>query len=93
VTLLDPLEGTPADTLDLHGCRASEAAAAVRAFVQRARRRTPGALVHVITGRGRNSPNGPVLKPTVKRLLESGSLPVKTWGEDLDEGGFLLRLR
>lgn len=89
----EPLDGPVTDTLDLHGFGAAEARAAVIAFVQRTRRRTPDALVHVITGRGRGSAGGPVLKRMVKALLEAGELPVAAFGEDLDGGGFLLRLR
>jgi DNA-nicking Smr family endonuclease len=88
----EPLDGPVGDTLDLHGFAAAEAAPAVRTFVLRCGKRTPGALVHVITGRGRGSPAGPVLKTVVRSLLRSGELPLRAWGEDLDGGGFLLRL-
>jgi DNA-nicking Smr family endonuclease len=91
--VLEPLDGPVTDTLDLHGMTAAQALAAVEAFVRRVRRREPGALVHVITGRGRGSPGLPVLKPKVRTLLKSGSLPVSHWGEDLDGGGYLLRLQ
>jgi DNA-nicking Smr family endonuclease len=89
---LEPLDGPAADTLDLHGMSAAEAVAAASAFVRRVHKRQPGALVHLITGRGRGSPGRPVLKPKVRTLLRSGELPVREWGEDLDGGGFLVRL-
>lgn len=89
----EPLFGAPADTLDLHGFRADEAVAAANEFIKRAQRRTPGGLVHIITGRGRGSAGGPVLKPRVRSLLKGGLLPVAAWGEDLDGGGFLVRLK
>ena len=88
----DPLDGTVADTIDLHGLRADEARAAVCAFLQRVQRRQRGTLVHVITGKGRRSATGPVLKTVVRTLLRSGSLPVGAWGEDVDGGGYLIRL-
>jgi DNA-nicking Smr family endonuclease len=88
----EPLDGPVADTLDLHGMTAAEAVAAASAFVQRVQRRAPGSLVHLITGRGRGSPGRPVLKPKVKTLLKSGELPIDAWGEDLDGGGYLVRL-
>lgn len=91
--MLEPLDGPVEDTLDLHGMTAVEAVAATAAFVLRVRKRRPGALVHVITGRGRGSAGRPVLKPKVRALLRSGELPVSDWGEDLDGGGFLLRLK
>jgi len=89
----EPLEGPVADTLDLHGMAAAEATAAATAFVRRVAKRSPGALVHIITGRGRGSPGRPVLKPRIQALLKSGELPVAAWGLDLDGGGFLVRLQ
>ncbi|HSJ15042.1 MAG TPA: Smr/MutS family protein [Longimicrobiales bacterium] len=89
----EPLAGPVGDTLDLHGFGAAAARDATIAFVGRARRRAPGSLVHVITGRGRGSERGPVLKGVVRTLLRSGQLPAADWGEDLDGGGFLIRLR
>jgi DNA-nicking Smr family endonuclease len=88
----EPLDGAVADAIDLHGFQAAEAEAAVRAFLRRAHQRTPGALVHVITGRGRGSTRGPVLKRTVKALLAAGHPAVSAWGEDLNGGGYLIRL-
>jgi DNA-nicking Smr family endonuclease len=88
----EPLEGHVADTIDLHGMTAAEAEAAVAAFLRRCHRRAPGALVHIITGRGRGSPGRPVLKPKVKAMLKQGELPAAAWGEDLDGGGYLVRL-
>lgn len=90
---LEPLDGPVTDTLDLHGFTRAEAEAAVIAFLNRSGKKHPGALVHIITGRGRGSPGRPVLKPAVRTLLKSGSLPVAHWGGDLDDGGFLVRLR
>jgi len=88
----DPLlDAAPADTLDLHGFRASEVPAAVEAFLRRQR---PGAVVHVITGRGRGSPGKPVLGPRVRALL-AGQLNglVGDYARDLSEGGYLVRRR
>jgi DNA-nicking Smr family endonuclease len=80
------------DTLDLHGMTASEALSAVTAFVQRVRRRQPGGLVHVITGKGKGSPGQPVLRTRVRTLLRTGTLPIDEWAPDLDGGGYLIRL-
>ena len=90
---LEPLSGPVADTLDLHGMTAAEALPAVAAFVKRVRRRSPGALVHVITGKGRGSRGLPVLKTRVRTLLRTGDLPITDFGPDLDGGGYLVRLR
>ena len=91
--MLEPLDGPVADTLDLHGLTWSQAEPAVIAFLNRVRKRQPGALVHVITGKGRGSPGHPVLKTRVRTFLKSGNAPVEAWGTDLDGGGFLVRLR
>jgi len=90
--ILHPFSGPTHDTLDLHGFTAAEADAAVIAFVQRNRKRNRNALLHVITGRGRGSPGRPVLKTRVRTLLKSGTLGSIEWSEDLDGGGFLIRL-
>ena len=90
----DPLDGRIDHQLDLHTFTAVEARTRLRAYVEQTRRRSPGALVHVITGRGRNSPGAPVLKPLVRTLLRGELAPhVAAWGLDLGEGGYLIRLR
>jgi len=80
--------------LDLHGFSASEAAPAVRAFLERWQRRKAGAIVHIITGRGRGSPDGPVLRGVVAGLLKG---PLATlaaeWAPDDAGGGFKVRVR
>lgn len=90
--ILEPLDGPLTDTLDLHGMTWSQAEPAVVAFLTRNRKKSPGALVHVITGRGRGSPGHPVLKTRVRTLLKAGLPNVAAWGRDLDDGGFLIRL-
>jgi DNA-nicking Smr family endonuclease len=90
--IFDPLDGEVADTLDLHGFGAVEAKAAVADFLARARRRSPGGLVHVITGKGRGSQGRPVLRTAIRTMLRKEALPVAAWGEDLDGGGYLIRL-
>jgi DNA-nicking Smr family endonuclease len=92
-SILDPLDGPVTDTLDLHGMTRTEAEPAVTAFLARVRKRRPGALVHVITGKGRGSPGRPVLKARVRTMLRSGTLPVEAWGPDLDDGGYFIRLK
>lgn len=89
----DPLDGPIAATLDLHGATRVDVAARVTSFLAAAARRHPGALVHIITGRGRGSPGRPVLFPTVRTLL-AGDLRrfVAASGRDYDDGGHLVRL-
>lgn len=83
-----------AAVLDLHGFRADEVAGALRNFLTAWRGRGRGLVVHVITGRGRNSANGPVLRGRVSALLK-GELAalVADWGPDESDGGFRVKLR
>ncbi len=90
----DLLDGAGA-TLDLHGAGAAEARAAVRAFVAAQARRAPGSVLHVITGKGRGSAHGPVLRPAVAAELKGPACAplVADWARDADDGGFKVRLR
>jgi DNA-nicking Smr family endonuclease len=88
----DPLDGPVSTTLDLHGFRASEVREQLPPFLAGARSRNPGGIVHIITGKGRGSAGGPVLKTLVRTMLRSGELEVSEWREDSTGGGYLLRL-
>ncbi len=91
----DPLLDARADAeLDLHGLGAPQAQSAVRAFLESWRRRKAGAVVHIITGKGKGSASGPVLRSLVKNLLQ-GELRamVREWGLDDAEGGYRVRVR
>jgi len=90
----DALLDGPALTLDLHGDPVAAARARVAQFLAATARTRPGALVHVITGKGRGSAEGPKLRPMVSALLkgECAAL-IRDWARDTDEGGFRVRLR
>jgi DNA-nicking Smr family endonuclease len=89
----DPLDAPAAATLDLHGFSADAAEAALKNFLTTWKSRSPGAVVHVITGKGRGSKTTPVLKPLVRRLLkESKPRIVADWALSDDEGGYRVRL-
>jgi len=90
----DLLDAPVAHTLDLHGCRASEAAKTVESYINTQARVRTGQVVAIITGRGRNSKDAPVLKPIVRGVLQrlTGSV-VKEFDRGVDEGSFLIRLR
>src|SRR5258705_3611984 len=82
----DPLLDARADAeLDLHGLGAIEARSAVRAFLEGWRRRKSGAVVHIITGKGKGSASGPVLRELVKTLLER-ELRAMVQQSQLDDG-------
>jgi len=87
------LDAPVAATLDLHGATALEAKAQAGSFLQTAARTRPGKVVHLITGRGKNSPAGSVLKPAVRAVVRAAGPAVAEWDEDVDGGGFLVRLR
>ncbi len=81
-------------TLDLHGATAEEARRLVRACVASSAGRSPGAVIHVITGKGKGSKGRPVLRGAVAALLKGELAPrVADWARDVDEGGFLIRVR
>lgn len=84
----------PVATLDLHGFRVSEIEGALGSFLATWTRRAPGQVVHVITGKGRGSPGRPALRPKVRTLLRGPLAPLaRDFGRDVDDGGWLIRLR
>ena len=88
------LDARPVEALDLHGYTLAEAVRTAKNFVVTWQRRAPGAVVRIITGKGKGSANGPVLRERVRRLLKSelrGLVAESTLA--LDEGGFLVRLK
>jgi len=88
----DPLDGPISDSFDLHGFTAAETREAVPPYLARARKQYPGGLVHIITGKGKGSIGRPILKGTVRRLLEAGHPAVRLFSIDPDGGGYLVRL-
>ena len=66
--------------LDLHGLTRDEAVARTRAFLAHAARQRWPAVV-IVTGKGLHSAEGPVLRRTVERLLDSSRELVLEWGE------------
>jgi hypothetical protein len=91
----DPvLDAKVSATLDLHGLTAVEATERLRSFLTAESRRHAGKVVRVITGRGRGSERGAVLRPTVGRLLKGPlGLFVKDFSIGVDEGSYLVLLR
>ena len=90
----DLLDATPVATLDLHGDTALEAQRRVRDFVLTQSRIAKGKVLHIITGRGLGSRGRPVLPGAVRKTLTGEvSQFVQEFDGDLDESGFLVRLK
>ena len=90
----DLLDATPVATLDLHGDTALEAERRVKDFVATHARISRGQVLHIITGRGAGSGGKAVLPGAVRRALKSEiSRFVEEFDRDLDEAGFLVRLK
>ena len=63
-------------------------------FVVTHSRVSRGGVLHVITGRGRGSAGRPVLPSAVERVLAGSARQfVADYARDLDDGGYLIRLR
>jgi DNA-nicking Smr family endonuclease len=79
--------------LDLHRLTGDEVERVVRNFLE-TRGSRGGGVVRIITGKGRNSPDGPVLLPKVRTLLK-GSLAkyVADWRLGDDGGSFVVKVR
>ena len=81
-------------TLDLHGMDAAQAREAVERALRGKGGARPGEVVQSITGRGRGSALRPVLRPLVGRIIEGEmGRRVAEFSKDLNEGGYLVRLR
>lgn len=90
----DPLLDAPvAATLDLHSQSRLQAEASVKSFLAAAARAHAGKVVHVITGKGKSSARGAVLKPAVRQIIKAAGPIVAEFDADVDGGGFLVRLR
>ena len=83
-----------AATFDLHGQTVLEAVANAERFLVAQARARPGAVVQLITGRGRAGGGAPVrtrVRTLLKRLRESGRV-VRDYELDDGEGAFLVWL-
>lgn len=91
----DPVLDAPiATSRDLHGMTAAEAKIAVSAFVAAASKTRSGRVIQIITGKGRGSAGGAVLKPLVARLIKGPlSKYIGDWSLDIDDGSYRIKLR
>jgi DNA-nicking Smr family endonuclease len=92
--MLDWSDRTPAATFDLHGQTVSEAAANADRFLRAQAKARPGAVVRVITGRGRAGGGAPIrtrVRTQLRALREQGTV-VRDYVLEESEGSFLVRL-
>jgi DNA-nicking Smr family endonuclease len=85
----------PAMTFDLHGQSVLEAVHNVERFLESQRKARPGAVVRLVTGRGRGSGGPSPIRSRVRTILkreqERGRL-VRNFVMEESEGSFLVRL-
>jgi DNA-nicking Smr family endonuclease len=81
-------------TFDLHGQSADEAITNTRRFLQTQARARPGAVVRVVTGRGRGGGGAPIRTRvrTLLRSLKATRTIVSDYFLDETEGSYLIRL-
>jgi len=75
--MLDWTDRAPAATFDLHGQLVSEAATNAERFLRAQARARPGAVVRLITGRGRSGGAAPVrtrVRTLLRGLREAGTI-------------------
>ena len=92
--MLDWSDRPAAATFDLHGQTVSEAATNVERFLRVQTRARPGAVVRVITGRGRTGGGAPIrtrVRSLLRGLREQGVV-VRDYVLEETEGSFLVRL-
>ena len=93
--MIDWTDHTADATFDLHGQAVSEAAANAERFLRTQARARPGAIVRLITGRGRAGGGAPIRTRvrTLLRTLREGQTIVRDYVLEDSEGSFLVRLR
>ena len=92
--MLDWSDRPPAATFDLHGQTVSEAAANADRFLRAQAKARPGAVVRIITGRGRAGGGAPIrtrVRSQLRALREQGTV-VRDYVLEETEGSFLVRL-
>lgn len=88
-------ERPPAAVFDLHGQTVREAATNTELFLRVQAKARPGAVVRVITGRGRSGGGAPIrtrIRSLLRALRDEGTV-VRDFELETTEGSFLVRLR
>ena len=92
---MDWSDRSAAATYDLHGQSVLEAVKNAESFLRSQARARPGAIVRVVTGRGKGGGDAPIRSRTrtlLRRLKEEGTV-VRDYVLEDGEGSFLVRLR
>ena len=92
--MLDWTLRTPAVTYDLHGQAALEAVTNAEHFLRAQARARPGAVVRLVTGRGRAGGGAPIrtrVRTLLRGLREEGRV-VRDYTIEESEGSYLVRL-
>jgi DNA-nicking Smr family endonuclease len=92
--MLEWSDRPPAATFDLHGQTVIEAAANAERFLRAQAKARPGAVVRMITGRGRAGGGAPIrtrVRTLLRGLREQGTV-VRDYVLEETEGSFLVRL-
>lgn len=92
--MLDWTERPPAAEFDLHGQTVLDAVANVERFLRAQRKARPGAVVRLVTGRGRGGGGAPIRTRTgtlLRRLREEGVV-VRDFALEPGEGSYVVRL-
>ena len=92
---MDWSDRSAAATYDLHGQSVLEAVKNAESFLRSQARARPGAIVRVVTGRGKGGGGAPIRSRTrtlLRRLKEQGTV-VRDYVLEGGEGSFLVRLR
>ncbi|MGH7528479.1 MAG: Smr/MutS family protein [Gemmatimonadales bacterium] len=92
--MLDWTDHDPEAVFDLHGQPVAQAVAAAEKFLQVQARARPGAVVRVITGRGKSGGGAPIRTRvrTLLRALRDGGSVIRDYVMEDSEGSFLIRL-
>ncbi len=93
--MLDWTDRAPAATFDLHGQSVLDAVTNVERFLQVQSKARRGAVVRIITGRGRSGGRAPIrsrVRTLLSRLKEGGKI-VQDFALEETEGSYLVRLR
>jgi DNA-nicking Smr family endonuclease len=93
--MLNWTDREPAAFFDLHGQTVLEAAANAERFLAAQAKARPGAVLRIITGRGRAGGGAPIrtrVRTMLRRLKTEGRI-VRDFILEDSEGSFLVRLR